>query len=148
MTVKQLPAVPVLFFSTQTTLAELSKYVAQVAKELYAEAAKLQLLPTGPLQWIYLGADGNPDTVFTLEIALPVETFPIQSSFKTKILPAFSGAAALHTGNWNTLAATYNKLITEICAAGKQLTGVCREQYIYMDFADPNNNLTEVLVGI
>jgi effector-binding domain-containing protein len=148
MTIKQLPAVPVLFFSAQTTLAELSKYVALVAKELYAEAAKLQLLPTGPLQWVYLGADGKPDTIFTLEIALPVETLPVQSAFKTKVLPAFSGAAALHTGNWNTLAATYDKLITEIYAAGKQLTGVCREQYSYIDFADPENNITEVIVGI
>ena len=65
MVIRSIPAIPVLFFTTRTALKDIAQYVGTVAKQLFAVAAKQELLPTGPLQWIYLGADEKPDTVFT-----------------------------------------------------------------------------------
>ena len=149
MTQKNIPPIPVIYFSTRTTFREISKFVANVAKELYATAASNELLPTGPIHWVYDGADGKPDTEFDLEIALPVNGYlKPWSAFAEKTLPAFECATVLHQGAWDHLFETYDQLIDEIKSQGKQMTGICREQYIYMDFNDPTNNITQVQIGI
>lgn len=149
MVIKKTPAMPVIYFTTTTTLNDIGKFVGTVAKQLYEAAAKQELLPSGPLQWVYTGADGKPDTIFTLEIALPVTGVPKdQSPFLFKELPAFECITTLHHGNWEHLHEAYDCVIGDCYANGKKLSGVCREQYIYMDFIHPENNLTEVQVGI
>ena len=149
MVIKSVPAIPVLFFTTRTALKDIAQYVGTVAKQLYAVAAKQELLPTGPLQWIYLGADGKPDTVFTLEIALPVDGLPKEESlFLYKELPPFECVSTLHHGAWEHLYKTYDRVIGDVLANGKSLSGFCREQYLYMDFNNPANNITEVQIGI
>lgn len=149
MTQKTTPATPVLFFTTRTTLKELPNYVVKVAKELYAEAVANDLLPTGPLHWVYIGADGKPGTVFTLEIALPVSgPLKKESLFLEKELPSFTSLSAIHNGAWDHLYETYEKLMDEVMVKGNQLSGICRELYHRIDLSDPQNNITEVQVGI
>jgi effector-binding domain-containing protein len=146
---KHVPLIPVLSFTTRTSLKEIGRFTGTVARQLYAEAARQELLPTGPLQWIYIGADGKPDTLFALEIALPVygQSKGV-SLFLHKELPPFECVSVLHHGAWDHLYETYDRLIDEISSKGKKLTGFCREQYLYMDFDIPANNITEVQVGI
>lgn len=149
MTTKRIPAIPVLYFSTKTSLSQLGPLVGSVAQQLYKEAASQDLLPVGPVQWIYTGADGKPDTIFQLEIALPVNKLSDQlSSFQQKELPVFDCACILHEGAWENLSDSYNKIIGEVYASGNKMSGVVREQYIYMDFNQPENNITEILIGI
>jgi len=149
MTTKKIPPIPVIYFSTRATLRTISKHVGTVAEKLYVEAAKSGLLPTGPIQWIYIGADGRPDTEFTLEIALPIRGIvPPTASFPHKELPEFECASFLHHGEWDHLFETYDRAVDEVVASGKQLNGYCREQYVYMDFKSPVHNLTEVQLGI
>ena len=149
MTQKTTPAIPVIFFTTRTTLKELPNYVVKVAKELYAEAVANDLLPAGPLHWVYIGADGKPDTVFTLEIALPVSgPLKKESVFLQKELPSFTSLSATHNGAWDHLYETYEKLIDEVMVKGNKLSGICRELYHRIDLANPQHNITEVQVGI
>jgi effector-binding domain-containing protein len=149
MITKHVPPIPVLFFTARTSLKEIGQFVGIVARQLYAEAAKQELLPTGPLQWVYIGADGKPDTVFALEIALPVDGIPKESSvFLHKQLPPFDCVSVLHHGAWDHLYETYDRVIDEIGSQGKKMTGFCREQYIYMDFDKPENNITEVQMEV
>lgn len=149
MTIKKIPAIPVLYFGTRTTLSEIGKLVDKVASDLYATAARHDLLPTGPLHWIYTGADGKPDTEFNLEIALPVNRIAAEKpAFSQKILPSFECVATHHNGSWDHLYETYDRLIDDVFAKGKKPSGICREQYLFMDFNNPTNNITEVQVGI
>lgn len=149
MIIKTIPPMPVLFFTTRTTLKDISKFVANVAQELYAEANRQGLLPTGSIHWIYTGADGKPDTEFTLDIALPVNLVPAETGeFGFKQLPAFECAATVHHGAWDHLFEAYDRIIGDVYANGRSMTGVCREQYLYMDFANPVNHITEVQIGI
>jgi effector-binding domain-containing protein len=149
MNSKHVPPIPVIFFSTRTSLKELGQFTYSIAKKLYEEAAKQGLLPSGPLQWIYIGADGKADTVFALEIALPVHgQVKKDSAFPHKQLPPFDCISTIHHGAWEHLFETYDHLIDDIHSKGRKMTGFCREQYLYMDLDNPANNITEVQIGI
>lgn len=148
MEIKTSPTVTALFEIKQTTLKDLGQFAGVIAMQLYAEAAKLQVLPTGPITWRYIGADGKPDTVFTLEILLPVNGKVNSTVFKTKELPGLKCAGTLHYGSWDKFADVYNKFIPEVLAQGRQMVGESRELYLNMDFTNPDNNITEIQIGI
>ena len=149
MEIKTLPPINVLYYSTETTLKDLGQYVFNVAKQLYTECCKTHILPTGPVYWVYYGADGNPDKVFTLEIALPVNHPPIASSlFKFKQLPAFKCIEAVHYGNWNELHTTYAQVVPALLAEGHTLSNCSREMYVNIDLTHPQNNITTLQIGV
>jgi len=113
-----------MFFTSRTSLEELESFVVKVAERLYAEITKQQLIPTGPQYWTYHGMDGKPDTIFTLEICVPVNAEPvIESAFLYKELPALKCASVIHNGSWNDLGKAYGKVIAELLASQKQLNG-------------------------
>jgi effector-binding domain-containing protein len=116
-------------------------------KDLYAEAATSTLV-SGPLYWIYHGLDGKPDTVFTLEIALPIQGKFQSSKFSIKELPAFKTITHIHEGAWEQLSATYGQMMQHIEANKIPMKDECRELYLNIDFEKPENNITEVQVGI
>ncbi len=143
------PPVPVIFFTARTTIPQLSMFTGEVARKLYAEAVRQDLLPTGPLHWIYYGMDGKPDTVFTLEIALPVDRAATEESlFIYKELPPFNCMSATHYGSWDNMHSTYGRLIGEIQSNAKKMDGICRELYLHMDFQNPENDVTVVQIGV
>lgn len=138
-----------LVFTTQTTLPQLGAHVGHVAQDLYREAAALNLLPTGPIHWNYVGVDGKPDTVFTLDIVLPVQGQEVTSdrfAFQT-ILP-FKCISLVHEGPWEELPQVYGKAMSFIHSQGLQLSGANRELYLMMDFENGANNVTEVQIGV
>ena len=149
MELKTTPPVKVMFFTTRTSLEELESFVLKVAEQLYAEIARQKLIPTGPQYWTYHGLDGKPDTVFTLEICVPVSKAPVEESiFLYKELGTFKCVSILHNGSWDDLAQVYGSAIKNIFAQQKQMNGFCRELYINIDMENPGNNITEVQIGI
>ena len=147
MTIKTHPPLTVLYSSHQTTIRQLSQFAGTVMKDLYIEAAKNSIV-SGPVYWIYHGMDGKPDTVFTLEIALPVQGTFQSSRFSLKELPAFKTVAHIHEGAWEQLYATYGQMMQHIEANKIPIKDECRELYLNIDFQKPENNITEVQVGI
>lgn len=149
MEIKTTPPVKVMFFTTRTSLEELENFVVKVAERLYAEITNQNLLPTGPQYWIYHGMDGKPETIFTLEICVPVNREPkTESAFLYKELPAFKCASVLHNGVWDDLGKVYETTIPNIYAQQKQPNGFSRELYLNIDLQEPKNNITEVQIGI
>lgn len=147
MTIKTHPPLTVLFSTHKTTIQELDPLVGTVMKDLYTEASKNTVV-TGPVYWIYHGADGRPDTIFTLEIALPIQGVFESSRFQTKVLPAFKSVSHVHEGVWQQLPITYAQMMQHIEANKIPLKDECRELYLNIDFQKPENNITEVQVGI
>lgn len=147
MTIKTHPPLTVLYSTHQTTIQQLSQFVGTVMKDLYLDAAKNSIV-SGPVYWIYHGMDGKPDTIFTLEIALPVQGTFKSSKFLMKELPAFKAVAHTHEGAWEQLFATYGQMMQHIEANKVPLKDECRELYLNIDFQKPENNITEVQVGI
>jgi effector-binding domain-containing protein len=148
MEIKTHPAMTVLYSTHQTTINELGKLVGSVLKELYKEAIKNDVLVSGPCYWIYQGMDGHPDTLFNLDIAIPIQGTIENSHFATKELPAFKAVSHMHEKDWTKLSDSYGQIMQFIGKNKVDLTGECREIYWNIDFVYPENNLTEIQVGI
>jgi len=151
MQTKLIHPMHVFCFETETTMQEILQYVRVVAHQIYKEAINYSLEITGPVYWIYEGADGQPDTTFKLTIALPVsytEFEPLDSDFQLKTLDLFDCVSQQHLGDWNNLGETYGQIIGEIQSDKFIMSGQNREIYLNMDFENPERNITEVQIGI
>lgn len=149
MQVRMYPAMNVLYSTFQTSLTTLHDKIGTVARDLYAEAASQHLLVSGPAYWFYYGADGQPDTIFTLEIAIPVSGIAEPNGqFLFKELPPFHCLSLLHEGPWSDLKHTYAKLLEKAGTDKSAINGICREVYINIDFSREEYNLTEVQLGL
>ncbi|NHI92271.1 MAG: AraC family transcriptional regulator, partial [Candidatus Lokiarchaeota archaeon] len=86
----------------------------------------------------------------TIEIAVPIRgRIKADDGFEIKELPAIKAATTMHTGAYQYLMDTYNKLFKYISENGYQVLGPVREIYL----TNPNEkkdeeNLTELLVPI
>lgn len=146
MQVKTIPPISVLYFSTATTLKEVGQYAYVIAQKLYAEAARQNILPVGPIQWLYHNCNGEPETPFTLEIGLPLQSAPTETSeFGFKELPSFKTVSTLYDGPWDKMYTVYDEVIGWAKTNGYKLTDNFREVYFYMS---PNLKLTEINIGI
>jgi effector-binding domain-containing protein len=140
-----------LSFEVRTSLSEIGQYIRSVARELYFEAARQELEVTGAIYWMYEGMDGDPTTLFDLRIALPVSRpkRPVNSAkFKICLHEEFTHASILHQGPWELMGESYQKLISEIRQDGWAGNGGSREQYIHMDFDNPEANRTIIHLGV
>ena len=147
MQIKTHPPLNVLYSTHRTTIPELSQFIGTVMKDLYQEAAANTTV-SGPVYWMYHGMDGKPDTVFTLEIALPIQGEYPSSRFAIKQLPPFKALSHIHEGAWEQLYATYTEMMQHLEANKLPLRDECRELYMNIDFEQPENNITEVQIGI
>ncbi|TAJ14660.1 hypothetical protein DMA11_04620 [Marinilabiliaceae bacterium JC017] len=147
MEFKIIEAQKVFCETVTTTLKDICKLVGDKPAQLMQEAADAGFEIAGPQIWMYKGADGNPDTTFTLTIGIPVTTGERQHE-KVKTLPSFSCAAGVMNGPWEQFSEFYPQLIGDVCCQEKSLTGISREVYHVVDFQNPANNVTEVQIGI
>jgi effector-binding domain-containing protein len=139
----------VLYCTFQTSLLTIHDKIGTVARDLYAEAARQHLLVTGPVYWFYYGADGGPETIFRLEIAIPVSGIPeANETFLFKELGSFKCLSVLHEGAWSDLKNTYGQLFEKVGRDGLAMNDICREAYINVDFSRDECNLTEVQIGL
>jgi effector-binding domain-containing protein len=138
-----------LVFSAETSMKDMVKYVRIVAKELCEEAISNSMEITGPIYWIYKGADGKPETRFVLDICLPVfSSNGYKGKFELRQLESFKCVTSIHYGNWYEMGIVYNHLFGGIFENGLKPNGICREMYLNVDFENPENNITEIQVGV
>ncbi len=149
MQIKLVKPINFLFFRTETTIPELANFL-YVAKELFREAVRKDLTITGPVHWHYFGFKGSPETIFTLEIAIPVsEVDPGDDGvYHFKRADEFKCVSAIHEGSWSDMPATYEKLMKHIADNDLVPIGVNRELYINADFNHPEANVTEIQIGL
>jgi len=138
----------VLYSTHRITLKDLNTLVGTVLKDLYKEAISNDVFVSGPCYWIYYGMDGQPDTVFTLDIAIPIQGSLNSARFASKELPAFKSVSHVHEKDWSTLSDCYGQIMQFVSSNQVEMTGECREIYWNIDFEHPENNLTEVQVGV
>jgi effector-binding domain-containing protein len=149
MEIKTCNPMKVLTYSTNTTFIKMIEYVGKKARELCLEALNNGMEITGPVYWIYYGADGNPETEFKLEICLPVHASnPYSGIFELQQTNPFKCISGIHNGAWNEMGIIYNQIITKLQSEKQIPNGICREVYMNIDFINPSYNITEVQVGI
>jgi effector-binding domain-containing protein len=143
---------PINFFyyaKDNCTLFDLADYVRVKAKELYYAAVENGLEVTGSVYWVYYGMDGKLDTRFRLEIGVPVnDCLSKLSRFEYKKLESSRFITHRHYGDWSLLPETYGLIFSELKNKNQVTKSVCREQYVHIDFQNPENNITEVQVEV
>lgn len=147
MQIKAHPPVTVLYSTHQVTIKQLGE-LGQTIKDLYAEASKNDVFVSGPLYFIYHGADGNPNTLFTLEIAVPVQGKINSTRFQVKQLQPFQAITYQHDGPFEQLPETYTQIMKYVDGNKIPLNDECRELYFNIDFENPENNITQVQIGV
>ncbi len=146
---KNLEKTPVLMYSLETTLATMMNDFGEVPNDIVVKAQELGLEITGPQIWQYEGADGRPETVFKLDICLPVnQASGNAGKFRFGVLPEGACISDIHKGSWAKLGDTYCRMFGEISRKGIVPTGLCREIYHHFDMENEEVNVTEVQVMI
>lgn len=148
MEIKMQQPVKVLSKTVKATLKDLKECVGDTPDKFYTAAADSNLTPAGSQYWRYLDADGSPDKEFTLIMGLPVSGDNASVEFEINEYPAFKYVSAIHYGPWDTIGDTYGKVIGELKMSGLSMSNECREQYLVVDEANPQNMQTEVQIGI
>lgn len=151
MRITTVKAKKVMKFTTNATLKDLDKYTGTKPTELYAEAQKCGYQTFEPQIWQYTGADGKPDTVFKLEIMLPITgdgNGLKPEGFEIGEIGEFKALQTLHEGPWAELGPVYCKLMKHVADNALQITGITREVYIRCDFENQENCITEVMIGL
>jgi effector-binding domain-containing protein len=138
-----------LCFTTRATLRTLAQHAPGVAENLYAEATKLGLDVTGPVQWIYTGVNGDESNEFQLEIVLPIRQPGGQSEkFLYQTFPTFRCLSYTFSGPWSDFGEVYDLLFGQLYGSGYQNNGRVREIYAVVDFQNQANCVTEIQIGI
>ena len=150
MQIKEVKPLTFFYHSVRTTMSGLTPLVGVVARELYREAAALDLAVTGPIYWQYVGLDPTPEAEFTLHIALPVDAIRADHAgkFAFQRTEPFRCLTAVHEGDWTELPGLYQKLYGYLTEHNLRPTGLSREVFLNVDFAEPAANITEVQIGV
>ena len=146
--VKETGPFTALCFTTQATLQTIEQYNG-VPEQLYVEAERLGVQPTGPIQYVYTGVNGDETNEFRLEIALPVqETAGAPNGLAYKTFEPFRCVSYTYRGAWDTFMAVYDALFAQFHRHGYQTDGRVREVYAVVDFEDRDNCVTEFQIGL
>jgi effector-binding domain-containing protein len=146
MHIKTYPSLTVLCSTHETTIQQLHQF-GPVMAELYAEAGRKGFI-NGPLHRIYHGMDGRPDTLFKLEIAIPVRKAFNSSKFKIKELDFFKAITFPHEGPWEQLPGSHAQIMERLAEHYVPVTNECREVFLNINFLEPEKNITEIQIGV
>lgn len=146
MHIKTYPPLTVLCSTHQTTIQKLHQF-GEVMAELYAEAGRKSFI-NGPLHWIYHNMDGNPDSLFTLEIAVPIRKAFKSSKFEIKELDFFKAITFPHEGPWEQLPGSHVQIMERLAEHHIPVTNECREVFLNINFMQPEKNITEIQIGV
>ncbi len=148
LTPKTVPPFTALVGSLRTTLKRLDD-CKPIMRALYAEAAQLNLTVNGPSQWHYIGASGDDNQEFQLDIVLPIQqTGASPKDYFYKELPGFTCVSHVHTGPWTDMPAVYDQLFAQFYREGYTEGTVVREIHAVVDLADPTKCVTDVQIEI
>lgn len=150
MEIKNINPMHVLYFSTETKINDLEQYVMVIGERLRKDAAAQNIKIAGAQSWMYYDFTGEPDALFTLEIAFPIETLPenYTGEFAVKTLPEYKCLSTAHNMDWQLIPNTYGKLMEYLKENSIQPKTNSREIFTHVDMDNPDNNKVEIQLGI
>lgn len=149
MQIKEARPVNFLFYRTETTIAQLFTLLP-IGQKLYKEAVEQGLSITGPVHWHYFNFTGDVNQRFILEICLPVAEVvkEYDGLFHFKRTDLYKCVSIVHEGDWQDIPKSYEKLMQFMDENKLTPVAINRELYINVDFNHPENNVTEIQMGI
>jgi effector-binding domain-containing protein len=142
---------PKLYFYLEgkTSLKQLMEFAAPTVDLAYAEAARLELEKTGPIEFVYFGASSDQDKEFTLQIGFPIKTEKqTDNSFQFRKSADFKCLKFNYKGPMNGIGDEYEKLYEYLWNNSIKHTDEIREIYHLFEYPDSPNNVTEIQIGL
>ena len=141
---------PILYFyyERRITLKEIELYAPDTVEKVFKEAGKAGLRQSGPLEFIYLRSNRNPDSPFTLQIALPVEKQKKVSSGLFKKSKSLKSLSYIQKGSIQNFCNAYESIFENIWDNSIKVTNETREVYHLYKGRDSEENVTEIQIGL
>lgn len=138
-----------LFKQSKTTLATMGPFIESFNEAIMAGVKAGKLSPDGPPVFVYEGADGNPDTQFTLKVGVPVrEDQKPLDGFEIVELPKYESVSSVYCGSMAGMGEAYGKLFGELMELGYEPVGTSRETYLHWEGMDSENDITLLSVEV
>lgn len=147
---------PITVVSVQmtATLNTLTNVVGNTPQQLYSEFEAQDIPPAGPMLFVYRGMDGDPDSPFELEVALPIDQSTAAGKAYSgervvKTLTPFDYVEKTYVGAMENMGKDgYEPLFIAMAKSGIESNGEARE--IYVNWAGPESpeNRTDIQIGV
>ncbi|BDI30090.1 hypothetical protein CCAX7_21410 [Capsulimonas corticalis] len=149
--IKIVPAMVFLVSTHEITIPEIAKIAGEVPWKMGVAAEEQSLAIDGPIQFLYDGADGTLDKIFTLRLALPLRERPAHEEdgpFVIYETPPFRCIATDYIGGMPGIQTGYQALKDKIGEQGLRPTWESREIYKHWVDYDSPENVTELQIGL
>lgn len=150
MEIKNVEPITVFCQTVVTNMKEIKQVAEKEIAPLCEEAGKVGIKEMSPMQFVYTGCSEDPESDFTLDIAIPVDTkdTSYKGKYQYKQLDGYKCLSTMHKGSMEELSKAWENLISELFKKGLKPTDEGREVYHkYIDFSS-EENLTELQMGI
>ncbi|GEM_PF-1792239 len=144
--VKEMPEMRAVVVEKQSSMEEIAKSMGEAYGELMEYLTRNDVIPAGPPFARYTGAyeSGQP---LRFEAGFPVEQeIPSESNISFKIYPAGRAITAQHTGPYQSLFITYNKVIKHAMEKNLKRKGEFWETYLTDPQTEPDSTLWVTMV--
>jgi len=145
----QLKATDYVYASAETSYADMGNVLSAVLMQFSDAIKSGQLQPSGGPVFEYVGAGEDRNKTFTLRVGYPVAAgTKAFGGFQVGKLESKKSAVAVFIGRRESLNAAYQKLYTQIGAAGLTPGDVRREHYLYYEDEASSNNVTMIEIEL
>lgn len=145
------PPICFLYHLEETTVNQLHTFIERgIPQKVQLDALQHGMRITGPVYWNYFGFTGDENKPFILEIAIPIDALKddYTGMYKQRQSEAYQCIVATHEGDWMKIPETYGKVFAFAAEQGLTPSGHNRELYLNADFNKPQNNITQIQLGI
>jgi predicted transcriptional regulator YdeE len=147
--VQDFPAVTYLYAQQETTIAEIGQAIPPMMQKLEEAIDSGEVKVQGAPIFVYDGATGEMNKPFQLLIGFPVrEGTKAQGDLQVKQLEPYHCATAIYSGPMQHVGMAYQKVFTDIFAAGLKPVGGSREMHMYFESPESPNNIFQIQVAV
>ena len=148
---EQVMLAPKLYFYLEgkTSLKNIMEYAAAKVQLANAEAERMNMEKTGPMEFIYFGATYDLEKEITLQIGFPVKSEkPIENGFRFRKSQDFKCLTNTYKGEMANSGNKYESLFEYMWDNSIKSSNEIREVYRCFEFPDSPNNVTEIQIGL
>ena len=147
--VQDFPAVTYLYTQQETTIGELGQVIPGMLQKLEEAIDGGEVKVTAAPLFIYEGTTGDMSKPFQLLVGFPVrEGTKAPDGLQVKQLEPYHCATAIYSGAMEHVGQAYQKVFTDIFAAGLKPVGGSREMHMYFESPESPNNIFQIQVGV
>ena len=147
--VQDFPAVTYLYTQQETTIGELGQVIPGMLQKLQEAIDSGEVKVTAAPLFIYDGTTGDMSKPFQLLVGFPVrEGTKAPDGLQVKQLEPYHCATAIYSGAMEHVGEAYQKVFTDLFAAGLKPTGGSREMHMYFEGPESPNNIFQIQVAV